>query len=74
MESMDALQDAIYLSIRPTCQCVAHSREAERRETSLVFLAMPEIKELHAMIGQQALEIDFSADALGRIGDPSAKL
>lgn len=33
----------------------------------------PDIKELHAKIGQQALEIDFLAGALGRIGDPSAK-
>jgi len=35
--------------------------------------AQPDIKELHAKIGQQALEIDFLAGALGRIGDPSAK-
>ncbi|SRR5882757_5388884 len=33
----------------------------------------PDIKELHAKIGQQALEIDFLAGALGRINDPSAK-
>ena len=31
------------------------------------------LKELHAKIGQQALEIDFLAVALGRIGDASAK-
>lgn len=36
-------------------------------------ISMPDIKELHAKIGQQALEIDFLAGALGRIGDPSAK-
>lgn len=35
--------------------------------------AQPDIKELHAKIGQQALEIDFLAGALGRINDPSAK-
>ena len=35
--------------------------------------SQPNIKELHAKIGQQALEIDFLAGALGRIGDPSAK-
>ena len=35
--------------------------------------SQPEVKELHAKIGQQALEIDFLAGALGRIGDPSAK-
>jgi transposase len=33
----------------------------------------PDIQELHAKIGSQALEIDFLAGALGRIGDPSAK-
>ena len=32
-----------------------------------------DVKELHEKIGQQALEIDFLAGALGRIGDPSAK-
>ena len=33
----------------------------------------PDIKALHAKIGSQALEIDFLAGALGRIGDASAK-
>ena len=33
----------------------------------------PDIKELHAKISQQALEIDFLAGARGRIGDPRAK-
>ena len=33
----------------------------------------PDLKELHAKIGQQALEIVFLAGALGRIGDASAK-
>ena len=33
----------------------------------------PDLKDLHAKIGQQALEIDFLAVALGRIGDASAK-
>ena len=32
-----------------------------------------DVKELHAKIGQQALEIDFLAGALGRIDDASAK-
>ena len=32
----------------------------------------PDLKVLHAKIGQQALEIDFLAGALGRIGDASA--
>lgn len=35
--------------------------------------ASPDLKDLHAKIGQQALEIDFLAGALGRIGDASAK-
>ena len=35
--------------------------------------ATPDLKDLHAKIGQQALEIDFLAGALGRIGDASAK-
>ena len=35
--------------------------------------ATPDLKDLHAKIGQQALEIDFLAVALGRIGDASAK-
>lgn len=35
--------------------------------------AGPDVKELHAKIGRQALEIDFLAGALGRLDDPSAK-
>jgi transposase-like protein len=31
------------------------------------------LKDLHAKIGQQALEIDFLAGALGRLPGPSAK-
>jgi len=33
----------------------------------------PDLKDLHAKIGQQALEIDFLAGALGKAGLPSAK-
>jgi transposase len=33
----------------------------------------PDVKELHAKIGQQALEIDFLGHALGRIDGSSAK-
>ena len=33
----------------------------------------PDLKELHAKIGQQALEIDFLEHALGCIDGPSAK-
>jgi transposase len=41
---------------------------AERKETS-----GPDVKELHAKIGQLAMENDFLAGALGRVGDASAK-
>ena len=40
---------------------------AEKREGE------PDLKTLHAKIGQLALENDFLAGALGRIGDASAK-
>ena len=40
---------------------------AEKRETG------PDIKTLHAKIGQLALENGFLSGALGRIGDASAK-
>jgi transposase len=33
----------------------------------------PSLKELHAKIGQQALEIDFLAGALGKLDAPSGK-
>jgi len=33
----------------------------------------PSVKELHAKIGQLAMENDFLSSALGRIGDASAK-
>ena len=35
--------------------------------------AGPDLKDLHAKIGQQALEIDFLAGALGRVGDAISK-
>jgi len=35
--------------------------------------AGPDVKELHAKIGQLAMENDFLAVALGRIAEPSAK-
>lgn len=40
---------------------------AEKRDSG------PDVKTLHAKIGQLALENDFLAGALGRIGDASAK-
>ena len=40
---------------------------AEKREPG------PDVKTLHAKIGQLALENDFLSNALGRIGDASAK-
>ena len=33
----------------------------------------PDVKELHAKIGQLAMENDFLSHALGRISEPSAK-
>ena len=33
----------------------------------------PSVKELHAKIGQLAMENDFLSTALGRIGDPSGR-
>ena len=33
----------------------------------------PDLKSLHAKIGQQALEIDFLEGALGRVDEPSAR-
>jgi transposase-like protein len=33
----------------------------------------PDLKELHAKIGQQALEIDFLAGALGKAGLPGGR-
>jgi transposase-like protein len=41
---------------------------AERSESS-----GPDVKELHAKIGQLAMENDFLVAALGRVGDASAK-
>ena len=41
---------------------------AERSES-----AGPDLKQLHAKIGQLAMENDFLAAALGRVGDASAK-
>jgi transposase len=35
--------------------------------------AGPDVKELHAKIGQLAMENDFLSIALGRIAEPSAK-
>lgn len=48
-------------------------RATEAFDGTAKKVQQPDIKELHAKIGQQALEIDFLAGALGRIGDPSAK-
>ena len=52
-------------------QLVAHAAEAfadgERREPPI------DVKALHAKIGQQALELDFLANALGRSPGPSGK-
>ena len=52
----------------PRCSCVVEcGRKTEKREHG------PDIKTLHAKIGQLALENNFLSGALGRIGDASAK-
>ena len=45
----------------------AFATETERLEPSI------DVKALHAKMGQQALELDFSANALGRDRGPSGK-
>jgi transposase-like protein len=42
-------------------------------EAATALASGPDLKDLHAKIGQQALEIDFLAGALGKAGLPSAK-
>jgi transposase len=52
-------------------QLLEHAEEVfakDRRESS-----GPDIKELHAKIGQLAMENDLLSHALGRIVEPSAK-
>ena len=49
----------------PQASSQAHAAEKQS--------AGPDLKDLHAKIGQQALEIDFLAGALGQIGDASAR-
>ena len=46
-------------------QLVAASTEAFDRGASKPEPAQPDLKELHAKIGQQALEIDFCASSQG---------
>jgi hypothetical protein len=54
-------------------QLVAHAaaaftaEEGDRRQPPI------DVKALHAKIGQQALELDFLANALGRSPGPSGK-
>ena len=52
---------------------VAASAEAFDRGASKPEAAPPDLKELHAKIGQQALEIDFLSGALTKAGLLSAK-
>jgi len=42
-------------------------------EASAALAPGPDLKELHAKIGRQALEIDFLEGALGKVGSPSAR-
>ena len=53
-------------------QLVAASTEAFDRGGSKPEAAPPDLKELHAKIGQQALEIDFLSGALIKAGLLSA--
>jgi transposase-like protein len=48
-------------------------RAAEAFDGETAKPSGPDIKELHAKIGQLALENDFLERALGRIDGPSAK-
>lgn len=52
-------------------QLVAHAAEAFSDGT--LREAPIDVKALHAKIGQQALELDFLANALGRSPGPSGK-
>ncbi len=54
-------------------QLVASSAEAFERGASGAAQPAPDLKELHAKIGQQALEIDFLSGALTKAGLLSAK-
>ena len=52
-------------------QLLEHAEEVFEKERKPD--SEPEIKELHAKIGQLSMENDFLSKALGRVGDPSAK-
>lgn len=52
-------------------QLLEHAEEAFARERK--GESGPDVKELHAKIGQLAMENDFLERALGRIAVPSAK-
>jgi len=61
-------------------QIVQWKTQLQERATDLFATAAerkavngPSVKDLHAKIGQLAMENDFLAGALGRIGDASAK-
>ncbi len=54
-------------------QLVASSAEAFERGASSNLAESPDLKELHAKIGEQALEIDFLSGALTKAGLLSAK-
>ena len=52
-------------------QLLEHAEEAFTRDRK--GETGPDVKELHAKIGQLAMENDFLSNALGRIAEPSAK-
>lgn len=52
-------------------QLLERAEEVFSRDTQAT--AGPDVKELHAKIGQLSMENDFLSHALGRIAEPSAK-
>ena len=54
-------------------QLIAHAAAAFEAEALGTGAAAVDVKTLHAKIGQQALELDFLANALGRSPGPSGK-
>jgi len=54
-------------------QLIAHAAEAFAEGERRTDAPPIDVKALHAKIGQQALELDFLAHALGRAPGPSGK-
>jgi transposase len=54
-------------------QLTSHAADVFTRESERPSEPPIDVKTLHAKIGQQALELDFLAKALGRVPGPSGK-